>query len=188
MNTRADAVSTWESLFRAQVSVMRTLAAEFPDAKISFNEYDVLFTLSQQPDRSLRLRDLNKHVLLTQPSVSRLVDRLVARGFVAKCPEPTDARGSIIRMTDAGFDIFRRVAVEHMASISRRVGSALTPEEMACLAALCDKLREYSPEPGPDRRSDARTGDNRTNAEDGRAARPESNSKRSTEARRSART
>lgn len=152
MNTRADAVSTWESLFRAQVSVMRTLAAEFPNTQVSFNEYDVLFTLSQQPDRTLRLRDLNKHVLLTQPSVSRLVDRLVARGFVGKCPEPTDARGSVIRLTDAGFDLFRRVAVEHMASISRRVGAALSSEEMARLAALCDKLRDYSPEPTTERR------------------------------------
>ena len=156
MNTRADAVSTWESLFRAQVSVMRTLATEFPSTQISFNEYDVLFTLSQQPERSIRLRDLNKHVLLTQPSVSRLVDRLVARGFVGKCPEPTDARGSIIRLTDAGFDIFRRVAVEHMASISRRMGAALSSEEMAQLAALCDKLRDYSPEPRPDRTPEPR--------------------------------
>lgn len=131
---------------------MRTLAAEFPTGQISFNEYDVLFTLSQQPDRSLRLRDLNKHVLLTQPSVSRLVDRLVARGFVGKCPEPTDARGSIIRLTDAGFDIFRRVAVEHMASITRRVGAALSCEEMAQLAELCDKLRNNAPAVGPERR------------------------------------
>jgi Transcriptional regulators len=144
VGTRANAVSTWESLFRAQVSVMRTLAAEFPTGEISFNEYDVLFTLSQQPERSLRLRDLNRHVLLTQPSVSRLVDRLVARGYVGKCPEPTDARGTVIRLTDAGFETFRRVAVDHMASITRRVGGALNPAEMAQLAALSDKLRDYT--------------------------------------------
>lgn len=143
MSSRADAVAAWESLFRAQVSVMRTLAAEFPDCDLSLNEYDVLFTLSQQPNRSLRLRDLNKHVLLTQPSVSRLVDRLVARGYVGKCPEPTDARGTVIRLTDAGFDAFRRVAVDHTASIKRRVGGALTPEELAQLTALSDKLRDY---------------------------------------------
>ncbi|KQV06381.1 MarR family winged helix-turn-helix transcriptional regulator [Leifsonia sp. Root112D2] len=144
MSTKADAVSTWESLFRAQVSVMRALASEFPTGEISFNEYDVLFTLSQQPDRSLRLRDLNKHVLLTQPSVSRLIDRLLARDYVAKCPEPTDGRGTIIRLTDAGFEIFRRVAVDHMASITKRVGGALSPAEMAQLAALSNKLRDYA--------------------------------------------
>ena len=138
---RTTAVTAWESLFRAQVAVMRTLAAEFPTRDISFNEYDVLFNLSRQPDRSLRLRDLNKEVLLTQPSVSRLIDRLVARGLVAKCPEPNDARGTVIRLTDTGFEMFRRVAVDHMRSITERVGDRLDPQELETLAALCDKLR-----------------------------------------------
>jgi DNA-binding MarR family transcriptional regulator len=139
--TRTSAVTAWESLFRAQVAVMRTLAAEFPTRDISFNEYDVLFNLSRQPDRSLRLRDLNKEVLLTQPSVSRLIDRLAARGLVAKCPEPNDARGTVIQLTDTGFEMFRRVAVDHMKSITERVGDRLDPEELETLAALCDKLR-----------------------------------------------
>lgn len=141
---RISAVAAWESLFRAQVAVMRTLAAEFPTRDISFNEYDVLFNLSRQPDRSLRLRDLNKHVLLTQPSVSRLVDRLVARGLVAKCPEPSDARGTVIRLTETGFDMFRQVAVDHMKTITDRVGGRLSPEELETLARLCDKLRDAS--------------------------------------------
>lgn len=139
--SRTTAVTAWESLFRAQVAVMRTLAAEFPTRDISLNEYDVLFTLSRQPDRSLRLRDLNTHVLLTQPSVSRLVDRLVARGLVGKCPEPSDARGTVIRLTDKGYDLFRRVAVDHMKTISQRVGSRLDPDELELLVQLCDKLR-----------------------------------------------
>jgi DNA-binding MarR family transcriptional regulator len=142
--SRNSAVSAWESLFRAQVSVMQTLAAEFPTKDISFNEYDVLFNLSRQPNRELRLRDLNKHVLLTQPSVSRLIDRLVARGLVSKCPEPSDARGTVIRLTDTGYDMFRRVAVDHMKTITDRVGGRLTPDELETLADLCDKLRGAS--------------------------------------------
>jgi len=138
---RTTAVSAWESLFRAQVAVMRTLAAEFPTRDISFNEYDVLFNLSRQPDRSLRLRDLNKHVLLTQPSVSRLIDRLVARGLVAKLADPDDARSVIVELTDAGFELFRRAAVVHVRSINERVGSALTQDEMETLIQLCEKLR-----------------------------------------------
>ncbi|HEV7811354.1 MAG TPA: MarR family transcriptional regulator [Leifsonia sp.] len=141
VKARINAVSAWESLFRAQVAVMRTLAAEFPTKDISFNEYDVLFNLSRQPNRELRMRDLNKHVLLTQPSVSRLIDRLVARGLVAKCPEPSDARGTVIRLTDEGYDMFRRVAVEHMKTIAERVGGRLDAEELEQLAELCDKLR-----------------------------------------------
>ncbi|WP_307859173.1 MarR family winged helix-turn-helix transcriptional regulator [Herbiconiux sp. SYSU D00978] len=141
MSDRALAIEAWEALFRAQVSVMRTLNAEFPEDQISFNEYDVLFNLSTQPERQLRIRDLNKHLLLTQPSVSRMVDRLAARGIVVKLNDPTDARGIIVRMTEHGYDVYRRVAAAHGASIADRVGSRISADEMTTLIEICRKLK-----------------------------------------------
>ncbi|MFZ4893749.1 MarR family winged helix-turn-helix transcriptional regulator [Plantibacter sp. Mn2098] len=141
MEDRRLAVTAWEALFRAQVDVMRHLSHEFPNQGISLNEYDVLLTMSREPDRRIRLRDLNTQVLLSQPSISRLVDRLVARGFVGKCPDPDDGRGTLVRMTDEGYSVFRKVAVQHGASIAERVSTALSPEEMSTLAALSNKLR-----------------------------------------------
>ena len=144
MSDKTAAVAAWEALFRAQVSVLRQLNAEFPDGDLSFNEYDVLFNLSRQPERQLRIRDLNTHLLLTQPSVSRLVDRLVAKQLVRKAPDPGDGRGTIVCLTDAGFEQFRRVAVTHAESIHRRMG-ALSNDDLKTLAALSDKLRLNSP-------------------------------------------
>ncbi len=125
---------------------MRGLAANFPSKEISLNEYDVLFNLSRQPDRRIRLRDLNQHVLLTQPSVSRLVDRLVTRGYLHKHTDPTDGRGAIIELSDAGFALFRRVAIDHMGSIAGRIGDSLSEAELKQLTMLCDKLRMDGPE------------------------------------------
>ena len=141
MSEKSLAVDAWEALFRAQVSVLRQLNSEFPSDQLSFNEYDVLFNLSRQPERKLRLRDLNRHLLLTQPSVSRLVDRLVERELVVKESDPGDGRGTIVCLTDKGTDLFRRVAVVHAESIRRRVGGALTPDELEQLTVLTDKLR-----------------------------------------------
>jgi DNA-binding MarR family transcriptional regulator len=140
VSDRAAAVTAWEALFRAQVSVLRQLHAEFPTGEISLNEYDVLFNLSRQGDRALRIRDLNKHLLLTQPSVSRLVDRLAQRGLLRKEADPGDGRGTIVCLTDAGYDLFRAVALPHSASIVGHM-SALTPDELATLTELSDKLR-----------------------------------------------
>lgn len=139
MSDRAASVTAWEALFRAQVAVIRKLNAEFPD-QLSLNEYDVLFNLSRQPERQLRIRDLNKHLLLTQPSVSRLVDRLAVRGLVRKSPDPGDGRGTIVALTDTGFDMFRAVAIPHSTSIHRHM-NVLTDDELATLTELCDKLR-----------------------------------------------
>ncbi|HEY2644359.1 MAG TPA: MarR family transcriptional regulator [Galbitalea sp.] len=137
----AAAVSAWESLFRAQVGVVRELTREFPNEEISFNEYDVLFNLSRQPGRRLRIRDLSKHLLLTQPSVSRMVDRLVSRGLVSKERDPGDGRGTFVSLTDAGFALFRRVAVVHAESITRHMGAALSVEELRELTQLTERIR-----------------------------------------------
>lgn len=142
MTEKALAVDAWESLFRAQVSVLRRLTAEFPTAEISFTEYDVLFNLSKAPDRRLRIRDLIPHLLLSQPSVSRLIDRLAARGYVDKLPDERDARGTVVALRPEGFELFRRIAVVHAESIAQRVGSRLSPDELVQLTALCDKLRD----------------------------------------------
>jgi DNA-binding MarR family transcriptional regulator len=138
---KAVAVSAWEALFRAQVSVMRNLNSEFPGDEISFNEYDVCFNLSTQPGRRCRMRDLTGHLLLTQPSVSRLVDRLATRGIVEKQPDPTDARGVIVALTAHGFDVYRAVAVQHATSIAEQLSAGLDDAELRTLTDLCTKLR-----------------------------------------------
>ena len=140
MSERATAVDAWEALYRAQVAVLRQLLTEFPHDDVSFTEYDVLFNLYRQPGRRLRIRDLNRHLLLTQPSVSRLLDRLVSRGLVHKSADPRDARGTIVTMTESGLEVFRRIGAQHSASISNRMG-VLNPDELHELARLSDKLR-----------------------------------------------
>ena len=135
------AITSWEALFRAQVAVLRRLNAEFPTEELSFNEYDVLFNLSRQDGRKLRIRDLNRHLLLTQPSVSRMVDRLVARGLVVKEADPGDGRGTFVHLTDEGYGLFRRVAINHSAAITRHVGGALSDDELEQLRTLSEKLR-----------------------------------------------
>jgi DNA-binding MarR family transcriptional regulator len=138
---RAAAVSAWESLFRAQVAIMRSLASDFPSREISFNEYDVLFNLSTQPERRARIKDLTRHLLLTQPSISRLVDRLAAKDIIEKSSDPNDGRGIVVAMTEHGAEVFRTTAVSHADAITRRVGSSLDADELRLLIDLCTKLR-----------------------------------------------
>ncbi|WP_255513341.1 MarR family winged helix-turn-helix transcriptional regulator [Homoserinibacter sp. GY 40078] len=144
MSERSDAIDAWESLYRAQVNVLRRLRAEFPDDEVSFTEYDVLFNLYRQPERALRIRDLNAHLLLTQPSVSRLLDRLAARGLVTKRRDPSDARGTIVELSERGAEVFRRVGAQHGRSIIERM-APLSRDEQRQLIELTTKLRDGAP-------------------------------------------
>jgi hypothetical protein len=79
------AAETWESLFRAQVAVMRKLQSGPAFRKLAVNEYDVLFTLSRCPSGWLRLNELNDNVLLSQSSLSRWWSGLRSAGSWRGC-------------------------------------------------------------------------------------------------------
>lgn len=137
----ANAVEGWESLFRAQVAVLRRLREGFRGAELSFGEYDVLYNLTRFPGGKLRLRELNQHILLTQPSLSRLVERMEQRGLVRRERDAADGRGTVVAMTDEGSAVQRRVGREHAAAIVQYVGGALNAEDLHELRRLCDLLR-----------------------------------------------
>lgn len=131
----------WEALFRAQVAVMRRLERADDWGELSMREYDVLFQLSLAPRQALRLRDLNEHILLSQPSLSRMVDRLAARGLVTREDVPDDARGVAVRLTDRGARTQKEIGRRHVRTIRQYVGRALGEEDLRALADLATRLR-----------------------------------------------
>lgn len=140
MTDRRLAIAAWESLFRAQHEVLHEVSGDFGEDDLTQAEYDVLLTVTRGDDHAARLRDVTANMLISQPSVSRLVDRMVARGLISKCPDPQDGRGAIVRATEDGLAAFRRVATAHGRSIAERM-SVLTDDELAQLRALTSKLR-----------------------------------------------
>lgn len=140
MTDRRLAIDAWESLFRAQHEVFTEIACDFDDTGLSQAEYDVLLTVTRAPDMTSRLRDVTANMLISQPSVSRLVDRMASRGLIAKCADPDDGRGALVRATELGAAEFRRIATTHGASIAERM-SSLTDAELAQLRDLTAKLR-----------------------------------------------
>ncbi|GAA1137843.1 MULTISPECIES: MarR family winged helix-turn-helix transcriptional regulator [Microbacterium] len=140
MTDRKLALEAWESLFRAQHELFDEMVQDFDDAHLTQAEYDVLLTVTRSPEMTSRLRDVTGNMLISQPSVSRLVDRMVTRGLIAKCPDPDDGRGALIRATDAGARAFRALATVHGRSIADRM-SRLDDDELRTLRDLAEKLR-----------------------------------------------
>ncbi|WP_460796909.1 MarR family winged helix-turn-helix transcriptional regulator [Microbacterium sp. GXF0217] len=140
MTDRNLAIAAWESLFRAQHELFARMAADFDGTDLAQAEYDVLLTVTRAPDMTARLRDVTQNMLISQPSVSRLIDRMVTRDLVTKHPDPEDGRGALIRATDAGARAFRSIALVHGRSIAERM-SNLDDDELRTLFTLTERLR-----------------------------------------------
>ena len=136
---RSLANDAWEALLSAHAVLMKQFAAEDVWADVSMREYDVLYTLSKCPG-PVRISELNRHVLLSQPALSRMVDRLADRGFLERQTDPADGRGVRLSLTDAGRAMQRQVGRQHARSVARALTAALDPGELSELETICQKL------------------------------------------------
>jgi len=129
----------WEALLSAHAGLMKQFAAQDIWQDLSMREYDVLYTLSKCPAPE-RMGELNRHLLLSQPALSRMVDRLVDRGLVQRQTDPADGRGVLLALTDAGLALQRQIGRRHARGVARAMTQELTPAELRQLEALCLKL------------------------------------------------
>lgn len=139
MSTRSAALA-WEALFRAQVTGMRRFEAARDFAPLRSREYDVLFNLAQMGG-SARQHELNERLLISQPSLSRMVDRLAAAGYLERQECSADGRGVVVALTTAGGQLQRTIGRRHVRHITEILDGALSENEQRTLIELANKVR-----------------------------------------------
>jgi DNA-binding MarR family transcriptional regulator len=110
------------------------------DAGLSGSEYAVLVNLSHTPDGVLRARELGSDLGWDRSRLSHLVSRMEKRGLVAREECSEDARGLMVRLTDAGRSAIDGIAPEHSEAIRRYFFNPLSSDEIETLAAVFDRL------------------------------------------------
>jgi DNA-binding MarR family transcriptional regulator len=135
-------VRAWARLIRAQQAMLAAVEAELKAAGFPpLGWYDVLLELTRK-DTALRPFALEQELLLAQYNLSRLLDRLEKAGYIERRPCPDDGRGQVVAITAAGRALVKRMWPTYRAAIARHVGSKLSEDEAARLAALLGKLTE----------------------------------------------
>lgn len=132
---------SWEALLTAHATLMRHFALQPAWDEVSMREYDVLYSLAKG-DNPKRLGELGRIVLLSQPALSRLVDRLIARGLVSRVPDPADARATLISLTPAGQELQHKVGRAHGVAVARSMTKALSNHELELLEELTTRLAQ----------------------------------------------
>jgi DNA-binding MarR family transcriptional regulator len=139
MSDSRTANEAWEALLSAHAVLTKRFGAEDIWQDASMREYDVLYTLAKCPE-PIRISDLNRHVLLSQPALSRLVQRLARRGMIASASDAADGRGVRVSLTQAGRDLQRAIGRRHARGVARTMTAALSRDEIRDLEAICLKL------------------------------------------------
>lgn len=130
----------WRAFLRSHATVSRSLERALEGSDLSLAGYGVLVVLTEAPELRLRLHEIAERVGLTKSGLTRLIDRLEARGYVARQACEVDKRGQYAEITPAGRRAFRRAAPGHLGAIATRFADHLGPSELALLSRALERV------------------------------------------------
>ena len=133
----ADEQRAWRLFLTACESLFGAIEGQLlRDSGLPHGYYEILVRLSEAPDRSLRMSQLAKASTYSKSRLSHAVARLEEHGWVERHDCPTDRRGQVARLTDAGFAFLEAAAPGHVEQVRRSLIDVLTPEQIRELAEI----------------------------------------------------
>jgi DNA-binding MarR family transcriptional regulator len=109
---------------------------------LSGADYALLHPLSVSECGVLRTRDLGRSIGWERSRLSHQVSRMEKRGLVVREECESDARGSMIRLTEAGRAAIEAAAPDHVEAVRGFVFDVLSREEQDTLTSLLDRVLE----------------------------------------------
>jgi DNA-binding MarR family transcriptional regulator len=127
------------SLVIAAQGIMARVGAACEYHGITRPQYNVLRVLRGAGSAGHPRHEISARVVEKAPDVTRILNRLVAGGYVKRGRSSVDRRESVARITDTGLALL--VSVDRSVSKEERlIGNCLRSREWTTLVLLCQQL------------------------------------------------
>lgn len=142
-----------QQVWRHYIAATRLVESELDrqlqrDAGMPATYYEILVTLSEAPDRRMRMSEVADLLRFSRSRLSHAVAKLEQSGWIERQECPSDKRGAFAVLTDAGFAVLSEAAVGHVNSVRQLLFAVLTPRQQEQLGEICAAISE-SVEGGP---------------------------------------
>lgn len=117
----------------------KAIEADMPEW-MPFEQYDVLVRLELEADGRLRLSELADSVVISRSGLTRLLDRLEAKGWVSRVVCPQDRRGAYAVLTDEGRAMREKAWPYLEKAIQNHFKSNLEPGDVEVITTLVERL------------------------------------------------
>ena len=143
MSTRwlnPDEERAWRAFLRVMVAVQSGTARDLAAIDLSEPDYEVLSTLSEQPDHTSTLGRQADKMGWSRSRLSRHATRMEARGLLRREPDPADGRGCLLVLTAQGVNTLADAAPAHVESVRHHFIDRLTPEDLSAIERIARRL------------------------------------------------
>ena len=127
----------WRAYLEATTLLFDALDRQLQaDSGMPHGYYEILVRLSEAEGRAMRMSELAERTRSSRSRLSHAVARLEQRGWVVREECPTDRRGQVARLTDAGFAVLAAAAPGHVSAVRTHVIDRLSPEQIEQLTGI----------------------------------------------------
>jgi DNA-binding MarR family transcriptional regulator len=127
------------SLMVAAEHLDQAVAPIWERHRVTADQYNVLRILRGVYPGGHPRNEVARRMIHRAPDVTRMLDRLVRRGVVARVRNADDRRESIATITKTGLALLDRIDPEVLA-VQKAVTAALSEPKLRQLVRLCDAL------------------------------------------------
>ena len=115
----------------------RTLDLE--DMELTSSQGFILGYLARHREEAVSPGDLCRHFDLSHPTVTGILQRLEAKGFIVYAEDGTDLRKKRVRATEKALELHHRI-VERFLETEELIRGSMSEEELRLLAGLLDRV------------------------------------------------
>lgn len=120
-------------------AVKKNCNSMLKEMNLTSTQLDVLMYLLSNQDREVNQTDIEKEFKIKNPTVTGILSRLEAKGFVRRAVSSSDARVKRILVTDKSREIEKKVH-QKGALIEDRLLKGFTKEEQEQLSAFLERV------------------------------------------------
>jgi len=131
----------WRRYYRMQTQLLGVLNRELSqETGLSEADYEILITLLENPDHTLRARDIRAALIWEKSRLSHQLRRMEARGLIRRDDCAEDARGAMVIMTPAGQEIIERAECARLRAVNDHLIAVLSEDQLRALADISETV------------------------------------------------
>lgn len=139
--------ATEMAAWRAFVSTIHLLERRIEEqlksaAGLTHPQYEVLVRLADAPGRQMRMSELARVVVASKSALTYQITQLEKAGLVQRTACPSDERGVLAGITEAGLECLRRVAPGHVDVVRTYLIDQLSREELESMTTAMRRTEQ----------------------------------------------
>ncbi len=136
----SEEMKAWRLYITTSVDLMKALEDDVRPFGLTMGDYQLLAMISEAPDRRLRMCDLADQLRLSRSGLTRRMDGVLSNAWVARVQDQADRRVAYAELTTKGWNLLRKVAPIHLASVRRLMIDHLTRAEVKAIGSAFEKI------------------------------------------------